>query len=355
MLTRIRWAVMLLVVLLAVGQVATADQVVPKGGPYNPRALMAKESERCTGDRYTFAVFGDSYANPILRSLLEMVDTCAPNFTVVLGDMVAAGAGKDGEKNWQMLSERAGWFFRSRPNWPVIGNHETDDSFEQGVKNFRSFYGLSDPNYSFIFHNAKFIVLGMDPDGRLVPPDQLAFLRKELADRSKYQHVFVFRHFPFYTIGMKDKDEVANQETEIVKVLNENHVTAVFSGHDHYYYRTRRNGVMHIISGVSGAGVYDLRRLAEQAPGDAYMGVSAAEEQVILHVPGSVDRYAPFQGYYETGDQWLFAVLVHVNGSRVTAEAISMDGDVWDSFVISGDGFLSRNACGAAPVQATAK
>jgi hypothetical protein len=344
MSTKVGWAVVLLAVLV-IGQTSVASQIIPPGGPYNPAGLMAQESEKCTGDRFTFALFGDSYANPVLRTLLEMVDTCSPTFIVTLGDMVEAGAGKEAPPNWRMLSERAGWLFRSRPTWPVIGNHETDESFDEGVNNFLSFYGLHDTNYSFTFRNAKFIVLGMDRDERFVPPDQLAFLRQELADRSSYQHVFVFRHVPFYTIGMKDKEEVPNQETEIVKLFNDNHVTAVFAGHDHYYYRTRRAGVTHIIAGVSGAGVYDLRRLAEQAPGDAYMGASAAEDQVILHVPGRVDKYAPYKEYYETGNQWLFAVLVHVNGSRVTAETISMDGDVWDSFVLAGDDFVAAKAC----------
>ncbi len=318
-------------------------------GPFDPRPLMDAAAKRLTGDRYTFAVFGDSYARPPLRTLLELVDSCSPDFVVLLGDMVEDGAGKEGPKNWEMLSERVGWFLRSRPTWPVVGNHEVDTDFQQGLSSFLRFFGMKDQNYSFTFGNAKFIVLGIDPEGRLVAPDQLAFLQRELADRGKYKHVFVLRHVPFYTIGMKEKDEVPNTETDLVKVLEQSRVTATFSGHDHYYYRTRRQGVTHVIAGVSGAGVYDLQRLAEQAPGDAYMGVSAAEDQIMRHVPGRVDKSVPYQGYYESGDQCLFAVFVHVNGDRVTAETVSMNGEVWDSFVLSGDDFGAVSAPAEAP------
>jgi hypothetical protein len=281
-----------------------------------------------------------------------MVDARSPDFVVTVGDMVSRGSGEEGPANWEMLSGRAGWFFRDHPTWPVIGNHEVSDEFQSGLENFLRFYGMAEQSYSFTFGNARFIVLGMDPEWRLVPPDQVSFLRRELADRDAYDHVFVFRHIPFCTVGMKDEREVPNTQTELVKLLKEYDVTATFTGHDHYYYRTRRSGVNHIISGVSGAGIYNLERLAEQAPGDAYMGVSAAEDQILLHVPGRVDRSIPYKGYFESGDEWLFAVLVHVNGDRATGETVSMWGEVWDSFVLAGDGFGPPTASSVSAVAA---
>jgi hypothetical protein len=300
---------------------------------------MQRSSDLCTGDRFTFALFGDSYAREPLVSLLQMVDARAPSFVVTLGDMVEQGAKVEGLEQWRMLGETAGWFFRARPTWPVIGNHEVDEDFGSGLSNFLGFYGLKSQDYSFTFRNSKFIVLGVDQEWLPSPPEKVEFAKRELADREKYDHVFVFRHLPFYTVGMKEPDQVPNTPTELTKLFEQAHVTATFAGHDHYYYRTRRNGVNHVIAGVSGAGAYNLNRLAEQAPGDAYMGVSQAEDQVMLHVPGRVDRSAPFEGYYETGDKLLFAVFVHVNGESVTAEAVSLSGEVWDSFPLAGEGF----------------
>lgn len=330
-----------LVVLLVLCQLAAwaAAAAPAAAGPFSPVALMQQSLDRCTGDRFTFALFGDSYDREPLVSLMKMVDARAPAFVVTLGDMVAKGANEEGLKQWQQAGERTGWFLRARPTWPVIGNHEVDGGYESGLRNFLGFYGLKDQNYSFTFRNCKFIVLGHDADTRPDPPDQLAFLRRELADRDHYDHVFVFRHVPFYTIGTKEADQVPNTPTSLTKLFENARVTAVFAGHDHYYYHTRRNNVNYVIAGVSGAGVYNLVRLAEQAPGDAYMGVSKAEDQVILHVPGRVDRFMPFKGYYESGDELLFAVFVHVNGKNVTAEAVSLSGEVWDSFPLTGEGF----------------
>jgi hypothetical protein len=311
---------------------------------------MQHASDQCAGDRFTFALFGDCYDREPLVALMQMVDAHSPSFVVTLGDMVEQGAKEEGLKQWQAAAQRTGWFLRARPTWPVIGNHEVDADFNSGLKNFLDFYGLKADKYSFTFRNAKFIVLGYDPEGRPDPPDQVAFVQRELADRDKYDHVFVFRHVPFYTIGMKEADEVPNKETELTKLFKQGRVTAMFSGHDHYYYRTRRNGLNQIIAGVSGAGVYDLVRLAEQAPGDAYMGISKAEDQVMLHVPGRADRSTPFKGYYESGDELLFAVFVHVNGKDVTGEAVSLSGEVWDSFPLAGEGFGLIGAVKAPPV-----
>ncbi len=341
-MNRTRWMVsLLLLCLLAVAPAALADQAAPalwQGPSYNPAPLMSAAAQRCTDDRYTFAVFGDSYGDRPLVDLLKMVDARSPHFVVELGDMVSRGAGPKAPEEWKQLSDNAGWFMRKYATWPVIGNHEVDEDYDEGLANFLRFYGVSDQNYAFTFRNSKFIVLGMDREWRQVPPDQLAFLRRELADRDKYDHVFVFRHVPFYTIGNKDKDEVPNAETELVKAMEQGRVTAVFSGHDHYYYHTKRHGIHFFISGVAGGGVYPLRRLAEQAPGDSYMGVSPDEQQIMLHVPGRVDRFLPYRGG-ESENKMLFSLFIHVDGERVTADVVCKSGEVWDSFVITGEPF----------------
>jgi hypothetical protein len=225
-----------LVVLLVLCQLAAwaAAAAPAAAGPFSPVALMQQSLDRCTGDRFTFALFGDSYDREPLVSLMKMVDARAPAFVVTLGDMVEQGANADGLKQWQQAGERTGWFLRARPTWPVIGNHEVDGGYDSGLRNFLEFYGLKDQSYSFTFRNCKFIVLGHDADTRPDPPDQLALLQRELADRDHYDHVFVFRHVPFYTIGTKEADQVPNTPTSLTKLFESARVTAVFAGHDHY-------------------------------------------------------------------------------------------------------------------------
>lgn len=313
-----RWLLGLALLLAALtAQVAFAADPQP---PYDPRPLMEAAGPEATGP-FTFAVFGDSYANLPLVDLMRTVAARRPAFAVTTGDMVALGADTG---NWDMLSERAGWFLSTIPTWPVIGNHELAGDRASGEANFARFYDLPAKSYSFEFRRCKFIVLGHG-----VPQVKAAaFLRQELADRNRYESVFVFRHSPFYTVGSKSVSEVPNERSELTKLFEKYRVTGVFSGHDHIYYRTRRNGVCYVTAGIAGAGIYELKRLGESVPGDAYMGVEGSS--FVLHLPGRPERRVAKAK--SSTDDWLFGVFVRVDGKRVTAETVSVTGEVWERF-----------------------
>jgi len=307
---------LVLFAVVALSHLALATDHQP---PYDPRPLM-EAADASAGAPFTFAVFGDSYANPPLGGLLEMVAARKPTFAVTTGDMVSNGSD---EAQWRTLSDRAGWFLSSIATWPVIGNHELAGAPGEGRAHFTSFYHLPKQSYSFIFRNSKFVVVGYESQA-----GQLAFLRAELADRAKYDNVFVFRHPPFFTVGSKSTSEVPNRATEITKLLTQRHVTAVIAGHDHSYYRTKREGVTYLIAGAAGAGLYDLRRISERRPTDSYMGVIG--DRFVLHTPKGMNESVLRTASSE--DDWLFAVFVHVDGKHVTAETISKNGDVWERF-----------------------
>src|SRR5574340_514108 len=242
--------------------------------PYDPRPRLEAAAPEAA-EPFSFAVLGDSYANPPLADLLRVVEKRHPSFAVTTGDMVALGADAG---NWDLLGKRAGWFMSVIPTWPVIGNHELAGGRAAGEANYEQCYGLPARDTSFEFRGCKFIVLSHAESQEKAA----AFLRHELADRGHYQHVFVFRHSPFYTVGSKRVSEVSNQPTELTKLFADYRVTAVFNGHDHIYYRTQRGGVSYITAGIAGAGIYELARLGERVPGDAYMGTQGAD--YLLHV-----------------------------------------------------------------------
>jgi hypothetical protein len=273
---------------------------------------------------FTFAVFGDSYANPPLAGLMKMVAARHPAFAVTTGDMVAAGADAG---DWDTLSARAGWFLSTISTWPVIGNHELAGGKAAGEANFERFYDLPAESYSFEFRRCKFIVLGHG----LSQGKAAAFLHQELADRKRYESVFVFRHSPFYTVGSKSTSEVPNEPSELTKLFEKHRVTAVFSGHDHIYYRTRRNGVCYVTAGIAGAGIYELKRLGERVPADAYMGVDGPN--YVLRLSGKAERRVARAK--SSADDWLFGVFVRVGDGKVTAETISVSGEVWERFPLA--------------------
>jgi hypothetical protein len=326
---------LLLLLTAAVGASGGATRWDWLPAPYDAGPLLEKAAAG-GGDEFTFAVFGDSYAVPALTGLLKLVDARHPTFAVTVGDMVASGGRPRDDAEWRNLSDRVGWFMRAYPTWAVIGNHEVSGGYESGVASYLSFYHLPEQNYSFTFGNSKFIVLGVDADERPAPADQIEFVKRETADRDRYAHLFVFRHYPFYTVGEKSKEEVPNTETPLVKLFRAARVTAVFSGHDHIYYRTKRGGLAYLISGGAGAGIYPLRRASERLRDDVYMGRATTGGGSLLHSPGKSDRR-----WTGPEDRDLFAVFIHVNGQAVTGEMVSVTRETWDRFSI-GSGRAKR-------------
>lgn len=294
-----------------------------RAAPYDPRPLMQQLDPEGSGP-YTFAVFGDSYASRPLQDLLDFVTAKSPTFVITAGDMVALGSEPI---TWHTLGHRAGGFMRTIPSWPVVGNHELFGEGRAGAMNLAAFYGLPADSYVFRSRNSKFIFL--DERG-VAPDDQIAFLREELVHRDRYDHVFVFRHRPFYTAGAKSRGEVPNKPTELTRLFSRGQVTAVFSGHDHSYYHTRRDGVDYLISANAGSGMYPLRRLREQIAGDAHVGRTPDRKSYLLHLPTGPERQVGCRA--SSPRRWLFAIFVHVDGDLASAETIAVTGEVWEQF-----------------------
>jgi hypothetical protein len=331
------WAV-LAVAIMALSAVVLA--AAPETRVFDPRPLMAALDEKAKGQDFTFAVFGDTYAEETLAGLMKLADAQGADFSVTVGDLVSVGGGPRGAADWKKLAEIAGPYLRKRPTWPVPGNHElnvieTDPAARRQARqetydNFKRFYNIPLDPYSFTFGRSKFIVLDWDLEMDVDPPTQLAFLKAELAGRDNWDHVFVFRHMPFFAIGEKGPEEVPNRATEITHLLTANRVDAVFSGHEHLYYRARFDGVSYIQAG-SGGGLRTLARLAEVLPGSSWMGVVGNE--YVVHVPGKPDLRSPYVGDQSDGP-FRFVVFITVKGKAVTGKVVSVGGSVWEQFTI---------------------
>ena len=126
---------------------------------------------------------------------------------------------------------------RKYPMWATVGNHE-EYGGDDGMENFTNFFGMEKAMYSFKYGNAKFIAL---PWPRVSEdPEKLEWLEKELKS-ARGKHIFIYRHRPHYTVGSKPYVDVEGAETVTTKLYDKYKVAAVFSGHDHIYYRTKRN------------------------------------------------------------------------------------------------------------------
>lgn len=308
--------------------------------PYNPKPgmeLLRKENLIQTEDGKTklkkpmhFLVFGDSKGSPYLQDVLRRADTLNPQFCITTADLVDRGAGEIGLKDYKKLDKDAGWFLRKYPTWPTLGNHEVggskdknyEENYELGEKNFADFFGLKDPLYSFIYGNAKFIALDWEKVSK--SPERFTWLEKELQD-AQGKHIFIFKHRPYYTVGSKSYKDVEGETTEVTKLFTKYRVTAVFSGHDHIYHRTKREGVNYIISAGAGARIYNLKREKDAIEGDVYYGRFQEETPKFKYVSASTGEITFDEAMY-------YVVSVKIDGNHIAVEMIDTKGKVWDQF-----------------------
>lgn len=299
-------------------------------GRFDPRPLMDALRRRKgaqAGKKMHFLVFGDSKLSPKFKTLLRYADTLKPDFVLMTGDYVEAGAGPGGRRQWDEFAEQAGWFLKKYPSWPVYGNHEGKSvpkgKYKDGVENFRAFFGV-DRQYSFDYGNARFLVLAA---GYSFDNAQFAWTEKELKS-ARGRHVFISHHYPMYGPG-KYASITANRPTKATRLFTKYRVVAHFSGHDHGYYHTTRDGVRYIISSGGGAGVYWVSRPEVILPTDVYYYRKGKYKgPYFIHRPGFKDVT------FDT--QMLYVVSIKIEGARVTMRMLDTKGREWDRAVLTG-------------------
>jgi hypothetical protein len=134
-------------------------------------------------------------------------------------------------------------------------------------------------------------------------------------------------------VGTKSYEDVEGAETETTKLYDKYKVTAVFSGHDHIYYRTKRNSTNYIISAGAGAPIYSLNRETDAIENDVYYGKRKEEELK--------EGVAPYKFHAADGtitdinNAMYYVLSVKIDGDNVSVEMIDEHtGKIWDRAVL---------------------
>ena len=311
------------ILLLSIASSISAQDL---SNPYNPYSKMDALKKK-TGNKVTqmhFIVFGDSKGSNHFPGVLKRADTLKPQFCITTADLVNTGGGKKGKKDYKKLDEQGGWFLRKYPMWPTVGNHE-EKGGDDSIKNFTNFFGMASDMYSFEYGNARFIAL---PWPKIKDdPKKLSWLEEELK-KANGKHIFIYKHRPHYTVGKKSYDDVDGKETPTTRLYDKYNVTAVFSGHNHIYYRTKRNGTNYIISAGAGAPIYELKREKDALKGDVYYGkLTSKNGGYKFHSANGTETPIAEAMYY--------VLSVKINGNKVSIEMIdAKTGKVWDYAII---------------------
>jgi len=326
----LRFQLLLLFLLATISY--SQNNTTKSDNPYNPVAKMELLKQK-NGKGITnmhFLVFGDSKGSEYFAQVLKRADSLNPEFCLTTADLVKKGGGEQGKIDYEKLDKDGGWFMRKYPMWPTVGNHEVFGG-DDALDNFSNFFGMEKSMYSFEYGNAKFIALPWPKINE--DEEKLAWLEAELKSANG-KHIFIFKHRPHFDVGSKKTEDVEGTSSSTTKLYDKYNVMAVFSGHDHIYYRTKRNATNYIISAGAGAKIYALKRESEAIKGDAYYGKRWKED---LKNSKTAYKFVASDGTTtDIAEEMFYVLSVKIDGDKVSIEMIdSKTGKVWDEAVIS--------------------
>lgn len=236
----------------------------------------AGDTSRCTfttvpeGERpFSFAVMSDTQnrGNRAHRPIVEQIMAGKADMVFIAGDLVSDGRNIG---DWEEFFRVEGDLMRSAPLYAVLGNHDRASSL------YFQFFALpgNERYYSFDRGAAHFVAI--DSPGLREPDDnqsitpaaeqrfeereeqywqeQLQWLKEDLAGHPEAKYIFVFFHYPPYSVKASRVEGGKELRERFGSVFQDYHVTAVFNGHDHHYHHALAGGVHFIEGGLGGGG-----------------------------------------------------------------------------------------------------
>jgi len=250
----------------------------------------------------------------ILREvILDDVFISNPNLEFILhtGDMTNNGGE---QRDWDLYYEDIDLHVENNVTfYYTVGNHETytyplpDGSYGPPELNFSTYMANvempgNERYYSFDHKGIHFIFINTDEywihEGAYefdITTEQKDWIINDLASNTMNFTIASF-HRPCYSVRSESRYLQANVIRKVLEpILIEFGVDLVFSGHDHYYYNTKRKGIQHIVTGGAGAPLADTGFTGHALVADRYFSkyhycnVTVTEEVI------TIDAHA----YYE--------------------------------------------------------
>lgn len=331
------------------------------------------------GSQEKFSVWsiGDMYPDgPYQKNVYEgfkkFIGNKYTNLFMTVGDNVyGGGTDDDFQTNFFQIYQN-GPLLKQSALFPSVGNHDYDaypkNQDHPDMAYYQSFTlptkgelgGLasgSEAYYSFDYGNTHFICLdsyAYGKDNKRIfdgPSDQLTWLKNDLkATKQKWKVVFF--HYPPYTKGTYDSDEVPdliNLRAILPKVFDEYNVDLVLTGHSHVFERSKPLKNHYGLSSEfnksvhwpqSSSGRYD--KSANSCP--YLFSSSNTDKNGVIYVvngvgggPGTL-RYGvthPVMEYSLAGQAGSF--YFEIDGNRLDAKFINEEGNVLDQLTVFKD------------------
>ena len=261
-------------------------------------------------DSFSFAWFGDTHFSPKYKQILEKAVTDHPDisFFEIAGDLVSDGLHRN---QWDDFLEYSKPVVSRIPLMAVPGNHDNRSGL--GAQTFQDEFSYpqngpdgvpKEQTYSFTYKNAFFLMIDatspMDP--------QTKWIEQQLA-QSKATWKFAMFHFPPYNW----EEPYFNIQKDWVPLFDKYHVDMVFSGHIHYYMRSKPMKAGQVVDSYNIGTAYIIS-----------VGIPNKPHQM-TDEPYAVVRNAEGHLY-----QYL-----KIEGKKLSYETVNFDNQVIDKFSIN--------------------
>ena len=196
---------------------------------------------------FQFAISSDHSGGTrpgIFADGIRKLNLLMPEFVMSVGDFINGNTNDRSvlAKEWAVIDREIAPL--KMPFFFVPGNHDINNDIMRDVWNSRS--GV--PFYSFVYKDVLFLALDSTGDkGRIVPDEQVEYMKQALQKHSEVRWTFVFLHHPLWLY-----DDPAGF-AKIQELLQGRRHT-VFAGHTHHYLHENQNGTDYYILGTTGGG-----------------------------------------------------------------------------------------------------
>ena len=241
---------------------------------------------------FQFAVLGDNRdGEKVYTQLIKDIVERKPNFLIHLGDMIP----NPHEREWQAFFEISKQM--NLPFFPVAGNHDVGTT-KRGAEIYRKQFSLPEGKTYYAFRAGKilFVILDSEEWNARIIKDQRSWLEDTLSS-SQETFKFVFLHRPLFPPKNSLKtgralDKYPIERDDLHRLFVKTGVKAVFTGDDHRYNRTVKDGILYLISGGGGA---PLTAFRESGGYFHYIWISVQKQKVegdVVDLEGQVqDRF----------------------------------------------------------------
>ena len=215
-------------------------------------------------DAFRFLLYGDTRTNARSHgAVVRAMQREGADFVVHTGDLVHDGRN---ESHWQQFFQIEGPLLRDSVFIPVVGNHELRANSPQGIANFRRYVHASDESprpeldYTIRYGNVRMVLANAYDNWS--SPRMRGWLEGELRQARREgpeDFLLVVTHWGLHSSGPHG-DNPTFRAARLGDLFRQYRVDLVVAGHDHIYERGEDHGLKYIVTGGSGAPLYDQER-----------------------------------------------------------------------------------------------